>query len=82
MVCSKREKEIKDAVLRGRNVIIAQKIKEFRCKNHLTQRQFANLFGITAQCVSKWEREECYPDITLLPALAEAMGCCIDEFFS
>lgn len=81
MFCSKYEKETKDMSLRVRKIIIAQKIKEFRQRNHLTQGQFADLFGITAQCVSKWEREKCYPDIALLPALAEAMGCRIDEFF-
>ena len=81
MLCYKYEKETDDMSLRVRKVIIAQKIKEFRQKNRLTQSQFADLFGITAQCVSKWEREKCYPDIALLPSLAEAMGCRIDEFF-
>ncbi|MBE6699747.1 MAG: helix-turn-helix transcriptional regulator [Ruminococcaceae bacterium] len=71
MFCSKYKK-----------VIVSQKIKEFRHKNQLTQSQFADLFGITAQSVSKWEREECYPDITFLPVLAEAIGCMIDEFFA
>ena len=81
MLCSKYEKETDDMSLRVRKVIIAQKTKEFRQKNNLTQRQFGDLLGITAQCVSKWEREKCYPDIALLPSLAEAMGCRIDEFF-
>ncbi len=71
MFCSKHKK-----------IIISQKIKEFRCKNHLTQRQFADLLGITAQSVSKWECEICYPDITFLPVLAEAIGCLIDDFFA
>ena len=82
MLFSTYKKEIKGAPLRPRKVIIAQKIKEFRYKNHLTQGQFAGLFGATAQCVSKWEREECYPDITLLPALAEALNCRIEDFFA
>ena len=53
-----------------RKIVISQKIKEFRNKNGLTQEQVADVMGITAQSVSKWEREECYPDITLLPMLA------------
>ena len=64
-----------------RKIIVSQKIKEFRAKNHLTQDQFANLFGITAQSVSKWEREECYPDIAIFPSLADLIGCKIDDFF-
>ena len=71
MFCSKYKK-----------IIISKKIKEFRCENHLTQRQFADLLGITAQSVSKWECEICYPDITFLPVLAEAVGCLIDDFFA
>ncbi len=82
MFCPKCEKEINDVSLHMRKIIIAQKIKEFRQKNNLTQSQFADLFGITPQCVSKWEREKCYPDITFLPILAEAMECRIDEFFA
>ena len=98
MFCSKCGKEINDKAViclycgcdannikeksKPKKIIISHKIKEFRRKKHLTQRQFANLFGITAQCVSKWEREECYPDITFLPVLAEAIGCMIDDFFA
>ena len=63
-----------------RKIVISQKIKEFRNKNGLTQEQVADVMGITAQSVSKWEREECYPDITLLPMLADAIGCSLDEF--
>ena len=80
MLCFEYKKEIGD-MSRKRKIRIAQKIKEFRQKNHITQSQFADLFGVTAQCVSKWERETCYPDIMLLPALADAMECQIDDFF-
>ena len=82
MFFSKREKEITGVPLQARKVIVSQKIKEFRHKNHLTQTQFADLFGITAQSVSKWEREKCYPDISFLPILAEAMECRVDDFFA
>ena len=74
--------EVKMFCSKCKKIIISQKIKEFRYKNHLTQSQFADLFGITSQCVSKWEREKCYPDITFLPVLAEAIGCMIDDFFA
>ena len=81
MVGSECKKEMGDASFRVRKIIISTKIKEFRQRSHLTQAQFADLFGVTAQCVSKWEQERSYPDITLLPLLADAMGCPIDEFF-
>ena len=34
---------------------IGKQIKEFRRKNHLTQQQFAEKYGVTYQAVSKWE---------------------------
>ena len=65
-----------------RKVIVSQKIKEFRTRERLTQAQVAELFDVSAQAISKWEREECYPDITLLPVLADAIGCKVDDFFT
>ena len=65
-----------------RKVIVSQKIKEFRTRERLTQAQVAELLDVSAQAISKWEREECYPDITLLPVLADAIGCKVDDFFT
>ncbi len=64
-----------------RKIIVSQKIKEFRIQNGLTQQQLGDLLGITSQAISKWEREECYPDITILPELADTIGCKVDDFF-
>ena len=65
-----------------RKIIISKKLKSYRYQNHITQKELADLFGITSQSVSKWEREECYPDITLLPNIADTIGCKIDDFFA
>ena len=64
-----------------RKIIVAQKIKEFRKKNRYTQLQLGELLGVSSQSVSKWEREDCYPDIAIFPALADLIGCKIDDFF-
>lgn len=45
----------------------------------LTQDRLAELLGITAQAVSKWENDQSCPDITMLPKLAEVFGISIDE---
>lgn len=76
------KKTAEKEVLPMRKVIISKKIKEFRLQNGLTQNQFATMLGISSQGVSKWEREECYPDISILPEIAEVIGCKIDDFFS
>ncbi len=62
-------------------IIIDQKIKDYRKSHKLTQGEFGELLGISPQAVSKWERVECYPDITFLPELARMFGCRVDDFF-
>lgn len=53
-------------------------LKKFRIAKHLTQEELATLLHLTPQSVSKWERGETYPDITLLPALANIFETSID----
>ena len=54
-------------------------IRRLRIERELTQEKLAGMIGITPQAVSKWEREEGLPDITLLPAIAAALECSTDE---
>ena len=60
---------------------ISEMIKIWRQKNNLTQKEFGVKLGVTAQTISNWEREECYPDITLLPHIAELLKCTVNDFF-
>ena len=60
---------------------VASKIKTFRERNGLTQKQFAEKIGVTHQTVSKWEGNKGYPDVFFLPRLAEALSCTIDELY-
>ena len=53
---------------------ISSTIRAYRRANALNQTAFGELFGVTPQAVSKWERELSCPDITLLPALARILG--------
>ncbi|MBR6549214.1 MAG: helix-turn-helix transcriptional regulator [Clostridia bacterium] len=62
-------------------VNIAPFIKEYRRQHNLTQADFAKLVGVSPQAVSKWEREQGYPDITLLPTLACLFDCSVNDFF-
>lgn len=64
-----------------KKVLVSEKIREYRQRNHLTQEEFGKLIGVSAQAVSKWEREECYPDIMFLPELAALLVCSVNDFF-
>jgi len=57
---------------------LSANLKKFRILKNLTQEDIAEYLGITPQSVSKWERGESYPDITLLPALANIFETSID----
>lgn len=57
---------------------LPENLKKYRIMNNLTQEDVAAYLGVTPQSVSKWERSECYPDITLLPALANIFETSID----
>lgn len=59
---------------------IAEVILRERRKLKMTQEDLANALNVTPQAVSNWERGG-YPDITLLPALAEVLGVTIDDLF-
>lgn len=57
---------------------LAENLKKYRIMKDLTQEDVADFLGITSQSVSKWERGECYPDITFLPALANIFETSVD----
>ncbi len=58
---------------------ISKALKSLRQKNEKTQDELAAFLGITSQAVSKWERNEGYPDITLLPKIAGYFHVSVDE---
>ncbi len=61
---------------------LSDNIKAYRRKCHLTQQALGVLCGVSAQAVSKWEKKLSYPDILMLPFLADLMGHSIDELLT
>ncbi len=62
-------------------IMIGERILEYRREHGISQREFGELLGVTSQAVSKWERDICCPDITLLPELTKILGIGMQELF-
>ncbi len=50
-----------------------------RKANGLTQRQLADKLCVSDKAISRWERDEALPDLTLIPVIAEIFGITSDE---
>lgn len=61
------------------NQTIGKRIQALRKEQGLTQKQLAELVGVTPQAVSKWETDESCPDISILSSLANVLGVSTDE---
>ena len=60
---------------------IGSKIAQYRKEKGLTQETLAQLIGVTNQAVSKWESDQCCPDIQMLPKLADIFDVSVDALF-
>ena len=60
---------------------IGKTIKRLRKEKDVTQEDFAELLGVSSQSVSRWENGVCYPDMELIPAIANFFGISTDELF-
>ncbi len=59
-------------------IYLAENLRAFRIAGNMTQEDVARSLGVAPQTVSKWERQETCPDITLLPALAHLFSTSVD----
>ncbi len=60
-------------------ITIGANIKHLRIAKSITQEQLSVAMGVSCAAVSKWERGESYPDITLLQPLAYFFDVSLDK---
>ncbi len=60
---------------------IGDRIRELRRRDGRKQEDLANALGVTNQAVSRWEANGGYPDMEILPAIANYFNISIDELF-
>ncbi|MDR2888477.1 MAG: helix-turn-helix domain-containing protein [Lachnospiraceae bacterium] len=61
---------------------LAQILVGLRREKGITQEELASYMGVSKAAVSKWEKEQSYPDIMLLPQLATYFNISIDELLN
>ena len=61
---------------------VGEQIASLRHEKHLTQTQLGERLGVSTQAVSKWERGENMPDISLLPTLASVLETTTDNILT
>lgn len=61
---------------------IGKRIAALRREKRLKQDDLAQMLEVSPQAVSKWENDQTYPDISLLPKLAKILGVSVDELLS
>lgn len=58
--------------------ILAQRIKELRKENKISQVELAELCLVKQSCVSKWERAETLPDAEMIVKLTKVFKISAD----
>lgn len=61
------------------NMTLGRRIARLRLSHGMTQERLADIANVSAQAVSKWENDQSYPDILLLPLLAKTFDVSVDE---
>lgn len=61
------------------NETVGKQIALLRANKGITQNELGERIGVSFQAVSKWERGETFPDVSVLPELANILETSIDN---
>ena len=64
------------------NLNFSENFKRLRKEKGDTQEKIAETLGVTGQTISRWELSICYPDVELLPSIANYFGVTVDSLLS
>lgn len=64
------------------NLNFAENFKRLRKEKEITQEKLAEALDVSSQSISRWELSICYPDIELLPTIANFFGVTVDSLLS
>lgn len=58
---------------------IGDNIKKLRRERDITQEQLAEILNVSCQTISRWETDSCYPDVEMLPIIANFFNTTLDK---
>lgn len=58
---------------------LGENIRKLRREKELTQEELADIFSVSPQAISRWEKGTTYPDITMLPTIAGYFDVTLDD---
>lgn len=61
-----------------RDILFADRIKQLRKKQNLTQQELADLLCVSRSTISKWETKSAYPDILTLIEISSYFSVTLD----
>lgn len=57
-------------------------MKKLRNQRNISQKELAEKLNVTCQTISKWENDNTYPDISMIPIIADYFHVSIDTIFN
>ena len=57
---------------------LGKNIKALRESKNIKQEDLANILGVSIQSISRWENEQNYPDISILPSISKYFNVTTD----
>ena len=63
------------------NIKLAENIKSLRAERGLSQKELATRLSVSPQAISRWENGLAYPDMEMLPRLADIFQVSVDRLF-